>query len=113
MEFKGRSIISMRDFGREEIIHVLETTAIIDAGREKFTHLMNGKILAALFFEPSTRTRLSFESAMLRLGGQIIGFADPSGTSAKKGESLADAIKMVEAYSDIIVLRATIEGAAR
>jgi aspartate carbamoyltransferase catalytic subunit len=113
LNFKGRSIISMRDFGRDEILHVLDTAAGIDSNRAKYAHLMDGRILAALFFEPSTRTRLSFESAMLRLGGNVIGFADPSGTSSKKGELLADAIKMVEAYSDIIVMRTLIEGAAR
>ena len=113
MEFKGRSIISMRDFDKAEIMHVLETAETIDSNRDDYAHHMDGKILAALFFEPSTRTRLSFESAMLRLGGKVIGFADPGGTSVKKGESLADAIRMVEAYSDIIVMRSKIEGAAR
>jgi aspartate carbamoyltransferase catalytic subunit len=111
--FKGRSIISLRDFNKDEILHVLESTAEVDSNRKKYSDVMKGKILATLFYEPSTRTRLSFESAMLRLGGQIIGFADPSLTSAKKGESLADSIKMCEAYSDIIVLRSKIEGAAR
>lgn len=113
MEFKGRSIISMRDFDKDEILYVLKKAEEIDSNRDEYAHLMDGKILAALFFEPSTRTRLSFESAMLRLGGKVIGFADPGGTSVKKGESLADAIRMVEAYSDIIVMRAKIEGAAR
>lgn len=113
MDFKGRSIISMRDFSKEEILYVLEKSAKIDAEPQKFSHLMEGKILAALFYEPSTRTRLSFEAAMLKLGGKVIGFADPSITSAKKGESLWDSIKIIEAYSDIIVMRAKIEGAAR
>lgn len=72
-----------------------------------------GKILATLFFEPSTRTRLSFESAMHRLGGSVIGFSSASSTSVKKGESLADTIKTVEQYSDVIVIRHPIEGAAR
>jgi aspartate carbamoyltransferase catalytic subunit len=113
MEFKGRSIISMRDFSRDEILYVLEASAKIDADPLQYTHVMDGKILAALFYEPSTRTRLSFEAAMLKLGGKVIGFADPSITSAKKGESLWDSIKIIEAYSDIIVMRAKIEGAAR
>ncbi|WP_367883281.1 aspartate carbamoyltransferase [Thermococcus peptonophilus] len=72
-----------------------------------------GKILATLFFEPSTRTRLSFESAMHRLGGSVIGFSSASSTSVKKGESLADTIKTVEQYSDVIVIRHPMEGAAR
>jgi aspartate carbamoyltransferase catalytic subunit len=78
------------------------------------THdICRGKILATLFFEPSTRTRLSFESAMLRLGGSILGFADPATSSATKGESIADTIRTVETYSDIIVMRHFVEGAAK
>ena len=80
---------------------------------EKTTSILKGTILASLFFEPSTRTRLSFESAMHRLGGELIGFAEPSSTSLKKGESLADTIRMADAYSDLIVLRHHQEGAAR
>jgi len=80
---------------------------------EKTTSILKGTILASLFFEPSTRTRLSFESAMHRLGGKLIGFAEPSSTSLKKGESLADTIRMADAYSDLIVLRHHQEGAAR
>jgi aspartate carbamoyltransferase catalytic subunit len=113
MDFKGRSIISMRDFNREEILYVLDASAKIDAKPGRYAKAMDGKILAALFYEPSTRTRLSFEAATLKLGGKVIGFADPSITSAKKGESLWDSIKIIEAYSDIIVMRARIEGAAR
>ena len=75
--------------------------------------MLKGKILSSLFFEPSTRTRLSFESAINRLGGRVIGFSDPSWTSQKKGESLADTIRMAEAYSDVIILRHPQEGAAR
>src|SRR5216117_1961174 len=74
---------------------------------------LDGKILATLFFEPSTRTRLSFESAMARLGGRVLGFSGTEGTSVQKGETLADTIRMVEAYSDVIVLRHPQEGAAR
>jgi aspartate carbamoyltransferase catalytic subunit len=113
MNFRNRSIISMRDFSRDEIVHVLDAAAKIDKNRQQYSHLLDGKIMATLFFEPSTRTRLSFEAAMLRLGGNIMGFADPASTSAKKGESLADSIKIIEAYCDIIVMRARIEGAAR
>jgi aspartate carbamoyltransferase catalytic subunit len=80
---------------------------------EKFTDILKGKVLSSLFFEPSTRTRLSFESAMNRLGGRIIGFADPTVTSQKKGESLADTVRMASSYSDAIVVRHPQEGAAR
>jgi aspartate carbamoyltransferase catalytic subunit len=83
------------------------------AKAEKHTTLLKQQILATLFFEPSTRTRLSFESAMQRLGGSVIGFADPTGTSQKKGESLADTIRMADSYSDAIVIRHPQEGAAR
>jgi aspartate carbamoyltransferase catalytic subunit len=80
---------------------------------EKNTDILKEKILSSLFFEPSTRTRLSFESAMHRLGGKVIGFADPNSTSQKKGESLADSIRMADSYSDAIVIRHPQEGAAR
>jgi len=115
MNFKKRDIISIKDFSREEIEYILEYAKkmIPYANGEKHTNILNEKILATLFFEPSTRTRLSFESAMHRLGGKVIGFADPSGTSQKKGESLADTIRMADAYSDAIVIRHPQEGAAR
>jgi aspartate carbamoyltransferase catalytic subunit len=115
MNFKGRNIVSIRDFGREEIEFILdeaEKMVPIARGEEQNTSL-TGKILATLFYEPSTRTRFSFESSMKRLAGSTVGFADPSGTSFKKGETLADTIKMVEAYSDVIVLRHPQEGSAR
>lgn len=113
--FKGRNIVSIRDFEKEEIEFILDRAEkMVPAakGEEQDTSLA-GKILATLFYEPSTRTRFSFESAMKRLAGSTIGFADPSGTSFKKGETLADTIKMVEAYSDVIVLRHPQEGSAR
>jgi len=115
MNFKGMHTVSVRDFSREDIEHILNLadTFIPIARGEKASDLMNGKIMATLFFEPSTRTRLSFESAMQRLGGRVLGFADPGGTSAKKGETLADTIRMAAAYSDLIVLRHPQEGAAR
>ena len=115
MNFKGRNVVSIRDFSREEIEFVLDEAdkmVPIARGDETNTDLA-GKLLATLFYEPSTRTRFSFESAMKRLGGSTIGFAEPSGTSFKKGETLADTIKMVEAYSDVIVLRHPQEGSAR
>jgi aspartate carbamoyltransferase catalytic subunit len=115
MNFKNRDIISIKDFSKEEIEYILEYAKrmVPYANAEKHTTLLNQHILAALFFEPSTRTRLSFESAMHRLGGNVIGFADPSGTSQKKGESLADTIRMADSYSDAIVIRHPQEGAAR
>ncbi|MCK4721162.1 aspartate carbamoyltransferase [bacterium] len=111
--FAGRSIISMRDFTREEMLYVLEMTRMMDEEPGKYSNLLGSKIMATLFFEPSTRTRLSFESAMTRLGGRVIGFADPSASSTKKGESLADSIKIVESYADLIVMRHPVGGSAR
>ena len=115
MNFKNRDIISIKDFSKEEIEYILDYAKqmIPYANAEKHTTLLNQHILATLFFEPSTRTRLSFESAMHRLGGNVIGFADPSGTSLRKGESLADSIRMADSYSDVIVIRHPQEGAAR
>ena len=104
-------IISAKQFDREDIEYILSK------GRKmisiKNSNLLNGKILAALFFEPSTRTRLSFESAMYRLGGNVIGFHSGDVSSIKKGESIADTIRTVENYSDCIVIRHSLEGAAR
>jgi aspartate carbamoyltransferase catalytic subunit len=115
MNFAGKDIISIKDFSKKEINYVLEYAKkmVPYAKGEKYTNILKGKVLSSLFFEPSTRTRLSFESAMNRLGGRFVGFADPSATSQKKGESLADTIRMADAYSDIIVIRHPQEGAAR
>jgi len=115
MNFAGKDIISIKDFTKREIDYILEYAKkmIPYAVGEKFEPFLRGKILSSLFFEPSTRTRLSFESAMNRLGGRVIGFTDPSATSQKKGESLADTIRMAESYSDVIVIRHPQEGAAR
>ncbi len=104
-------IISAKQFDREDIEYVLKK------GKEmieiKNSNLLQGKILATLFFEPSTRTRLSFESAMYRLGGSVIGFHSGDVSSIKKGESIADTIRTVENYSDCIVMRHSLEGAAK
>jgi len=115
VSFKGRSIISIRDFSTDEIEHILDVagTMVPAAKGEETSNLLNGKVLATFFFEPSTRTRLSFESAMNRLSGRVIGFAEPGSTSVKKGETLADTIRMAAAYSDAIVLRHPREGAAK
>ena len=115
MDFKGRDVISIKDFTKKEINYILEYAKKLlpYAKGENHKVILRGKVLSSLFFEPSTRTRLSFESAMNRLGGRVIGFSDPSGTSLKKGESLADTIRMANAYSDAIVMRHPHEGAAR
>ncbi len=111
MNFKGRDIISINDFSKDEIIYILETAKKFDKGLR--SNLLQGKVLAALFFESSTRTRLSFTAAMEQLGGSTIGFDTAEVTSIKKGETLWDTIKMVEQYSDAIVIRNPIEGSAR
>ncbi len=115
MKFAGKDIISIKDFSKKEINHILKYAKkmLPYAKGEKYKNILDGKVLSSLFFEPSTRTRLSFESAMNRLGGRVIGFSDPSGTSQKKGESLADTIRMADSYSDVLVVRHPHEGAAR
>jgi len=105
-------IISAKDFSREDIDHILKKAKEM-IQRKKYSELLKGKILATLFFEPSTRTRLSFESAMHRLGGSVIGFHSGDVSSTKKGESIADTIRTVENYCDGIVMRHNLEGAAR
>jgi aspartate carbamoyltransferase catalytic subunit len=115
MDFTGKDIISIKDFSKSEINQILNYAIkmVPYAKGDKTTHLLQDKILSSLFFEPSTRTRLSFESAMNRLHGRVIGFADPTATSQKKGETLSDTIRMADAYSDVIVVRHPSEGAAR
>jgi aspartate carbamoyltransferase catalytic subunit len=115
MKFKGRDIISIKDFTKNELNYILDYAEemVPYAKGEKYRDILKGKVLSSLFFEPSTRTRLSFESSMNRLGGRVIGFSDPSGTSQKKGESLSDTIRMADSYSDAIVVRHPHEGAAR
>jgi len=104
-------IISARDFNRDDIAYLLEKAhKMLEI---KNSNILAGKILATLFFEPSTRTRLSFESAMHRLGGSVIGFQSGDVSSIKKGESLADTIRTVENYSDCIVIRHPMEGSAK
>jgi aspartate carbamoyltransferase catalytic subunit len=113
MNFKNRDIISIRDFSREELLFVLKTASEIEKRSDDYKDRLKGKVLASIFFEPSTRTRLSFESAMQRLGGSVIGFADSKITSAVKGESFIDTVKIIEGYSDVIVIRHPQEGSAR
>jgi aspartate carbamoyltransferase catalytic subunit len=111
--FAGRHVISIADFSRGEILNVIETARTIESQSGARRELLPGKLMATLFFEPSTRTRLSFEAAMQKLGGRVIGFSDAGSTSTKKGESLADTIRMVEQYADVIVIRHPRDGAAR
>ncbi|MEM2281448.1 MAG: aspartate carbamoyltransferase [Candidatus Bathyarchaeia archaeon] len=113
MEFAGRDIISIRDFSREEIDYILKIAGAMEPIARKGSDMLRGKILATLFFEPSTRTRLSFEAAMLKLGGSTIGFAEAEIASVRKGENLADTVRTVENYADVIAIRHPLEGAAR
>lgn len=106
-----RDLIGIEDFSKEEIDELIEVSKDIMSNRAKYSEMCKGKILATLFFEPSTRTRLSFESAMLSLGGSVIGFSNASSSSTSKGESLADTITVVSGYSDIIAMRNPMEGA--
>ncbi|HEX9025613.1 MAG TPA: aspartate carbamoyltransferase [Clostridium sp.] len=108
-----RHLIEPMDFKIEELDEIFNLAHQIMTHPEKFSHICDGKILATLFYEPSTRTRLSFEAAMMRLGGKILGFSEPSSTSISKGETLSDTIKMVSIYSDIITMRHPKEGAAK
>lgn len=110
LNFKGRDIISIKDFSREELIYILKVATKFEKYRKP---LLAGKVLSTLFFEPSTRTRLSFEAAMTQLGGQFIGFADPNVSSAKKGETLHDGIKVIGGYCDVIVIRHPEAGSAQ
>jgi aspartate carbamoyltransferase catalytic subunit len=112
-DLAGRDIISLRDFTRAEIDYILKMTSQMERIAKSSSTLLQNKILATLFYEPSTRTRLSFESAMHRLGGAAIGFAGAEISSVKKGENIADTIRVVENYADVIVIRHPLEGAAR
>lgn len=106
-----RNLIGIEDFSKEEIDELIEVSNDIMENRTKYSQMCKGKILASLFFEPSTRTRLSFESAMQSLGGSVIGFSSSNSSSVSKGESLADTIQVVSSYSDIIAMRHPMEGA--
>lgn len=110
---QGRHLLSADDFSREEILEIIDFGEQISKSPEKFSHLCDGKILGTLFFEPSTRTRLSFEAAMERLGGKVLGFSEAGNSSTSKGESLQDTIQTVSQYTDIITMRHPREGAAR
>jgi len=115
VDLAGKDIISAAELSPDEILHITETARRLEkvASGEEKSDLLAGRVLASLFYEPSTRTRLSFESSMLRLGGQAISVAEIHTSSAAKGESLADTVRTVEAYSDVIALRHPKEGAAQ
>ena len=106
-----RSLIDILELSTQEIDELVEVGTKIIEDPAAYAHKCDGKILATLFFEPSTRTRLSFESAMLSLGGQVLGFSEASSSSAAKGESVADTVRTVSCYSDIIAMRHPKEGA--
>jgi aspartate carbamoyltransferase catalytic subunit len=108
---KNKSLVSINDYTREEHIRILDLAEGFE--KEPTRNILQGYVVATLFFEPSTRTRLSFESAASRLGAKVIGFSEPGSSSVQKGESLRDTIKMVSNYSDIIVMRHPKEGSAR
>ena len=107
----AKSLISITDFSKEEILHILNLASEFE--RDKSQNLLPDKVIATIFFEPSTRTRLSFETASNRLGARVIGFSDVGNTSVRKGESLKDTIKMVSNYADVIVMRHPLEGSSR
>lgn len=111
ISLKNRSLISIYDYTPEEICHILDIAE--DFEKNRLQNLLNGRVIASLFFEPSTRTRLSFETAIQLLGGNVIGFSSTAGTSLQKGESLKDTIMMVASYADLIVMRNPVDGSAR
>ncbi|MCI9061263.1 MULTISPECIES: aspartate carbamoyltransferase [Romboutsia] len=112
MLLKGRNLIQPEDFSVEEINQILSLSQNIIENPSKYSRVCEGKLLATLFYEPSTRTRLSFESAMYRLGGSVVGFSEPNSSSVSKGESLGDTIRTVSCYADVIVMRHPVAGSA-
>jgi aspartate carbamoyltransferase catalytic subunit len=108
---KSNGLVSITDYSKEDILRILDLAEQFE--KNPNPRLLEGKLVATLFFEPSTRTRLSFETAVNRLGGRVIGFSDAATSSSSKGESLKDTIKMVSNYVDLIVMRHPVEGAAR
>ncbi|WP_138206978.1 aspartate carbamoyltransferase [Haloimpatiens lingqiaonensis] len=108
---KGRNLIDPMDFTTEELDEIFERAEDIIANPKDYMHICDGKLLGTLFFEPSTRTRLSFEAAMLRLGGSVLGFSEAGSSSTAKGESVMDTVKTVSCYADVIAMRHPKEGA--
>lgn len=107
----NNSLVSISDYSKDKILNILESAAAFEENPNQ--DILKGKVVATLFFEPSTRTRLSFETAINRLGGRVIGFTDASTTSSSKGETLKDTITMVSNYADLIIMRHPLDGAAR
>ncbi|MGL5314328.1 MAG: aspartate carbamoyltransferase [Peptostreptococcaceae bacterium] len=112
MLLQGRNLIQPEDFSIQEIDEILSLSQNIIDDPSKYSRICEGKVLATLFYEPSTRTRLSFEAAMCRLGGKIVGFSEPNSSSVSKGESLGDTIRTVACYADAIVMRHPVAGSA-
>jgi aspartate carbamoyltransferase catalytic subunit len=108
---KNKSLVSITDFSKSDYLKILDLAEEYE--RHPVKDILKGKVIATLFFEPSTRTRLSFESAVNKMGGKVIGFSDSSSTSVTKGETLYDTIKIVSNYCDLIVMRHPLEGSAR
>lgn len=109
----NRHLINPMDFSKDELDEIFKLANQIITNPKEYSHVCEGKILATLFYEPSTRTKFSFEAAMMRLGGRLLGFSEPNSSSVSKGETLADTIKMVSIYSDIIAMRHPMEGSAK
>ena len=108
----GKSVVTLDDISTAQIRMLLDKARYIDSHRKEVAHTCDGRVLATLFYEPSTRTRLSFETAMLRLGGKVIGFAGAQLSSASKGETVNDTLKVVSNYVDVVAMRHPKEGAA-
>ncbi len=109
---RTHNLIDLEDVSKEDLDDIIRLAGMIKANPSIFTDACHGKIMATLFYEPSTRTQMSFQTAMLRLGGQVIGFDNPSNASVAKGESLKDTIRVVSGYADVIVMRNPVEGSA-
>jgi len=110
---KNKSLISIHDYSKSDYLKILDMAGEFEKNSGKYSNLLSGKVVATLFFEPSTRTRLSFESAVQKLGGSIIGFTDAGSSSVSKGETVKDTIKTVAQYADLIVMRHPVEGSSR
>ena len=108
---KNKSLVSITDYSKEDYLEIIRVASEFE--KDPIQDILRGYVIATLFFEPSTRTRLSFESAVNKLGGRVIGFTDAGTSSVQKGESLKDSILTVANYSDLIVMRHPIEGSAR
>ena len=113
MDLCGRHLIDPDDFTVEELYEVVNLGNEISENKQKFSKICDGKILGTCFYEPSTRTRLSFESAMLKMGGTVLGFSDAASSSVSKGESIADTVRCLNSYADVIVMRHPKEGAPK